>query len=233
MLEEGEDVTFSTPADVGGSYEAFIWRNLLAICSGCGVPYAPVSSDTSKSNYSSSREAQVEFRRRIDAVQHFVLVFQMCRPVWERWFQTAVLAGAIPVRPSEFVADPKSFTDVKWIPPKWEWVDPLKDRKAVQLALDMGVMARSDAIEMEGDEPDVTDARIQADRKREIDMDLGFRPNVVRENVNIGATADTPDEAVEAVSDRGDTEDDPEAEPEAPSPAPAPAKARASRRRSA
>lgn len=233
VLEDGEDIKFSTPADVGGNYEAFVWRNLLAICAGCGVPYPSVTADTSKSNYSSSREQQVEFRRRIAQVQHHVLVFQMCRPIWARWLQTAVLSGALPIKPADYLADPTAFTAVKWIPPKWEWVDPLKDRKAEQLALDMGVKARSDVIEEEGEEPEDTDRRIQADRKREIGMDLGFRPVAVRENVNIGATADTPDEAVEAVDDRGDTEDDPEAEPETPTPALTPAKARAQRRRAA
>ena len=230
VLEEGEDVTFSSPADVGGNYEAFVWRNLLAICAGMGVPYSAVTADTSKSNYSSSREAQVEFRRRIDQVQHAVMVYQMCRPIWQRWFQTAVLSGALPIKPAEFLAAPLDFTEVKWIPPKWDWVDPLKDRKAEQLALDMGVMARSDAIEAEGEEPEENDLRIQADRIRELEMDLGFRPVTIRENVNIGATADTPDDAVDAARDGGQTDDDPEAEPETPTPPPAPAKARARRK---
>ena len=225
VLEEGESVEFSEPADVGGSYEAFIWRNLLAICAGMGVPYAAVTADTSKSNYSSSREAQVEFRRRIDQVQHAVFVYQMCRPIWQRWFRDAVVSGALPIKPGDFAKAPLDYTDVTWITPKWDWVDPLKDRKAEQLAIDMGVMSRDDAIEAEGNEPEENDRRIQAARQRELKMDLGFRPATIRENVNIAAEADTPDEAVEAVEDGGDrTEDDPKAEPQKP--APAPAKAR-------
>ena len=222
VLEEGEDVTFSTPADVGGSYEAFIWRNLLSIAAGCGVPYADTTSDTSKANYSSDRADQIKFRRRMDQFQHLTLVFQMCRPIWERWFQTAVLSGALPIKPKDFLADPGAYVGVKWIPPKWDWVDPLKDRKAIQVALEIGTMARSDAIEMEGEEPEDTDARIAADRKREIAMDLGFRPVTIRENVNIGATADTPDDAVDAARDGGETKDDPDAGPEVAVPPPPP-----------
>lgn len=212
VLEEGESVEFSSPADVGGNYEAFIWRSLLAICAGCGVPYSAVTADSSKSNYSSSREQQVEFRRRIDQVQHLVLVFQMCRPIWQRWLQTAVLSGALPIKPADYLAAPHNYEAVKWIPPKWDWVDPLKDRKAEQLALDMGVKARSDVIEEEGEEPEETDRRIQADRMRELSMDLGFRPVTIRENVNIGAEAITPDEAIDAARDGGQTDDDPDAE---------------------
>ena len=210
VLEENEDITFSNPSEVGGSYEAFVWRNLLAICSGCGVPYSPVTSDTSKSNYSSSREAQVEFRRRIDQVQHLVLVFQMCRPIYQRWFATAVMSGALTIAPKAYMADPRSYDGAKWIPPKWDWVDPLKDRKAEQLALEMGVKSRDDVIEAEGEEPEVNDRRIQAARKREIDMDLGFRPVAIRENVNIAAEADDPDDAVKSATTGGEDDEDDE-----------------------
>ena len=39
LLLPGEDIKFSDPADVGGSYEAFQYRTLLACCSAMGVPY--------------------------------------------------------------------------------------------------------------------------------------------------------------------------------------------------
>lgn len=36
-----------------------------------------------------------EFRRRISAWQHGVLVHQLCRAVWQRWMDVAVLSGAL------------------------------------------------------------------------------------------------------------------------------------------
>jgi capsid protein len=48
-----------------------------------------------KANYSNSRLALLEFHRRIEAYQHAVIVWQLCRQVWARWMDTAVLAGAI------------------------------------------------------------------------------------------------------------------------------------------
>ncbi len=204
VLEEGEDITFSNPTEVGGSYEAFQWRNLLAIAAGCGVPYFDVTSDTSQSNYSSSREAQVAYRRRMDQFQHQTLVFQLCRPVWQRWFAVATLTKAIPIAARDLAAKPAETTKVKWIPPKWEWVDPFKDRKAAQIAVQEGWISRSDVIEAEGEEPIQNDKRIQADRQRELAMDLGFRPATIRENVNIAASADSPDAAVKAATSAGD-----------------------------
>ncbi len=46
VLNDGETVTFSEPADVGGSYEAFMYRNLLAIAAACGVPYSALTEET-------------------------------------------------------------------------------------------------------------------------------------------------------------------------------------------
>ena len=63
---------------------------------------------------------------------------------------------------------------VKWIPPKWEWVDPLKDRQAEKLAVDAGFKARSDVIEAEGADPEEIDQRIAADRARADRLGLSF-----------------------------------------------------------
>lgn len=174
VLLPGEDVTFSAPADVGGSYEAFQFRTLLAVCAAMGVPYQNVTGDMTKVNYSSSRTALLEFRRRIEALQHSVLVHQLCRPVWERWLATAVLAGTLDL--SGYARDPAPYRAVKWIPPRWEWVDPLKDRKAEREAVDAGFKARSDVIEAEGYDPEEVDARIAADRTREKRLGLAFAP---------------------------------------------------------
>lgn len=173
VLLEGEDVKFSEPTEVGGSYEAFQYRSLCAISAGVGVPYHLVSGDLSKANYGSQRGGQVEFKRRITQFQHASLVFQMCRPIWLRWFRAAILVGAVPVTASEFLRDP-SLARAKWIPERWEWIDPKKDREAQAIAEDRGWQSRSDSIEAEGYDPEEVDARIAADRKRETAAKLSF-----------------------------------------------------------
>ena len=49
-----------------------------------GVPYAYLSNDMLKANYSNSRLALLEFRRRIEAYQNAVTVWQLCRQVCGR-----------------------------------------------------------------------------------------------------------------------------------------------------
>ncbi|TCN30328.1 phage portal protein [Sinorhizobium americanum] len=175
-LDPGQDVTFSEPVDVGGNYEAFQYRNLLRQAAGYGVPYAAMTGDLRQANYGSIRAGLVEFRRRIEAMQHAVMVFQFCRPVWRRFVSDAVLAGRLPVSPSQYAADPHPFRRAKWIAPRWDWVDPYKDRQAEKLAVDAGFKARSDVIEAEGYDPEETDRRIAADRAREKELGLSFAP---------------------------------------------------------
>ncbi len=83
------------PRTSGQTYEPFQYRTLLQVSAALGVPYAYLSNDMLKANYSNSRLALLEFRRRIEAYQHAVIVWQLCRQVWARWMDTAVLAGAL------------------------------------------------------------------------------------------------------------------------------------------
>ena len=170
VLLPGEDVKFSSPADVGGSYELFQYRTLLAVAAALGVPYTNVTGDLKAANYSSIRAGTVEFRRRLEQFQHTTLIYQFCRPVWQRWLQTAALSGAVNM--PGFTADPGKYMPVKWITPKWEWVDPLKDRQAEKIAQECGWKAPSDIIESEGYDVDETFQRIAADQKRIEDLGI-------------------------------------------------------------
>ncbi|WP_299365744.1 phage portal protein, partial [uncultured Paracoccus sp.] len=109
------DVKFSSPADVGGGYEAFQYRTLLAVSASLGLPYHLVTGDVRQANYSSLRAELVEFRRRIGQLQHGVIVHQFCRTVWQRWLDTSVLSGALDL--PGYGSAPSRFRAVQWIPP--------------------------------------------------------------------------------------------------------------------
>lgn len=180
VLLPGEDIKFSTPADVGGSYEPFQYRTTLAISAALGMPYTNTTGDLKAANYSSIRAGIVEFRRRLEQFQHATLVFQLCRPVWERWLSDAVLAGELNL--PGFAKKPRPYLPVKWIAPKWEWVDPLKDRQAEKIAQEMGWKAPSDIIEAEGQDVDETYRRIAEDQRRADDLGIRFGETKTQSN---------------------------------------------------
>jgi lambda family phage portal protein len=116
VLEDGESITFSSPSDVGGNYECFQYRTLLQVAAGLGLPYANLPSDMVKANYSNTRAALLEFRRKVEAVQHSIFVFQLCRPVWQRWMDAVVLSKAVNL--PDYEANRSAYLDCDWMPPR-------------------------------------------------------------------------------------------------------------------
>lgn len=173
VLLPGEDVKFSSPADVGGGYEAFQYRTLLSVSASLGLPYHLVTGDVRQANYSSLRAELVEFRRRVEQLQHGVVAHQLCRPVWARWLETAVLSGALDL--PDFARSPSRYRPVNWIPPRWDWVDPLKDIQAQVLAMEAGIISRRKVVEATGYDVEEIDRENAADAKRAGDMGLTYR----------------------------------------------------------
>ncbi|NGQ93510.1 phage portal protein, partial [Rhodobacter sp. HX-7-19] len=173
VLLPGEDVKFSSPADVGGGYEAFQYRTLLAVSASLGLPYHLVTGDVRQANYSSLRAELVEFRRRIGQFQHGVIVHQFCRPIWARWMETAALSGALDL--PGFGAEPGRFRAAQWIPPRWDWVDPLKDIQAQVLAMEAGITSRRKVVEATGYDIEEVDRENAADARRSADLGLHYR----------------------------------------------------------
>jgi lambda family phage portal protein len=174
QLNPGEEIEFSPPGEVGGSYEPFQYRNLLAICAALGVPYHELSGDLSKASYASSRAGLVAFRMDVEAFQHAVLIFQFLRRVWQVWMDTAVVAGALPITASAYETRRAEFRRAKFIPPKIPWVDPWKDLKAEALAVAEGFKSRGDVVESMGEDVEQLDQRIAEDRRRERELGLQF-----------------------------------------------------------
>lgn len=177
-LAPGEEVAFAEPADVGATFEPFELRQLLGIAAGFGVPYMHMTGDTRQTSYGTQRAAELIFRRRVEAVQNHIFIYQLCRPIWNRWMSDAVLARAVPIELVTYNAAPREFSRVKWIPPKWDWIDPLKDRQAEALAVKEGWKSRDDVIEAEGYDPEETDLRIKMSQERaeEMGIEIGSTP---------------------------------------------------------
>ena len=175
-LLPGEAIQFAEPADVGGSYEAYQYRQQLAIFGALGIPYSIATSDLRRANYSSLRGSIVEYRRKLEQFQHNIIVFQMCLPIWRRWMDMAILSEALDIDSTIYLSDKTEYQTVKWIPQRNDWVDPLKDRQAEKLAVDAGFKSRSDVVEAEGQDPEENDKRIAADHAREEELGLNFAP---------------------------------------------------------
>lgn len=172
ILEPGEDVKFSQPADVGGSYTEFLRMQFRAVAAAMGITYEQLTGDLTQVNYSSIRAGLLEFRRRCEAIQHGVIVHQLCRPVWRAWMEQAVLEGSLAL--PGFARRPRPYLAVKWIPQGWQWVDPKKEFDALVTAIRAGLLSRSEAISAFGYDAEDIDREIAADNQRADELGLKF-----------------------------------------------------------
>ena len=130
-------------------YEPFQFRTLLQLCAALGIPYAELSGDLTKASYASSRAGLLAFRTEVEAFQHAVLVYQFLRKVWTAGWTPPCWPAASDLG-HRVQQTPGKFRVMQAITPRAPWVDPLKDRQAVKLAMDSQVIAPQDAIEAEG-----------------------------------------------------------------------------------
>lgn len=166
-LEPGQDIRFSDPAKIGAEVIDFADITEREIAVGLGLPDYLLSGDLSDVNYSSIRAGMVEFRRRVEALQHSLLAFQFLRPAWRRWATLEVLSG----RAQAQVA---AALPVSWITPKVHWVDPAKDVRAEVEAVTAGLMSRREAVAARGIDIEALDAEIAADKARADGLGLTF-----------------------------------------------------------
>ena len=137
-----------------------------------GITYEMLTGDLTQVNYSSIRAGLLEFRRRCEAIQHHVIIHQLCRPLWQAWMEQAVLAGALNL--PNYTKRRREFQSVKWIPQGWQWVDPLKETEAMKSAIRSGLMSRSEAISANGYDAEDVDREIAADNTRADELGLVF-----------------------------------------------------------
>jgi lambda family phage portal protein len=206
-LRPGEDIKFATPPGAGSGFKEFNTACLREIAAAIGVTYEQLTGDLTGVNYSSIRAGLLTFRRRIEQLQHAVIVFQLCRPVWEEWLKSAVFANQIKAR--KFNNERDQYLDVKWITQGWQWVDPQKELDAAKESVRCGFTSVTQVISERGYDVEDTFADIAREQALAdklglvLDTDArqtannGQRPN--RNNANPDGIVDDPGQPGSAV----------------------------------
>lgn len=170
ILQPGEDIRFSESPEVGQTYDVFMKTNLRAIAAGMGLTYEQLTGDLSNVNFSSIRAGLNEFQRRCTADQEQTLVFQMCRPVWNRWNREAVLAGVLDA--PGFALNPRPWLRVEHIAQGWRYVNPKDEVDADIKAIRGGLNSRRRVVSGFGVDVEVLDREIAEDSKRADNLGL-------------------------------------------------------------
>jgi len=172
-LEPGEDLTFSDPPDVQAGYSDFIRQQLLAACASVGLPYETLTGDMSRVNDRTVRVILNDFRQRVQAWQHQIVAFQLCRPVYRAWMDRAFLSGALPI-PAAYADDPSPWLAVRWTPPRVPYIHPVQDVEAQQAEIRNGFTSRSAVVSERGEDVEAIDADQRQDNERADELQLSY-----------------------------------------------------------
>lgn len=172
LPQDGTDMGWNSPSDVGGSYENFFRVQDHRLAVGLQLAYEQLTGDTLGSTYSSVRSRLIEVRRLFEQYQYNVFEFQFCRPVWAWFIEAAVLVGIIDAR--KYAADPEAYFDVDWRAQAWPWVDPEADVNAEKESVRNGFKDRGAVVYERGGDVEAVDRAQAADNERADKLGLKY-----------------------------------------------------------
>tara|TARA_R110000824_G_scaffold82382_6_gene206498 strand:- start:4800 stop:6299 length:1500 start_codon:yes stop_codon:yes gene_type:complete len=125
----------------------FVKVTLRSAAAGLGISYHSLANDLESVNYSSLRAGTLEEREAWKSLQRW-LRDTLCDRVYREWLKQSLLRDAFarPLPASKF----DKFAEVEWIPRGWTWVDPLKDQKAAELGISLGLTTRTELAASQG-----------------------------------------------------------------------------------
>ncbi|MFD1627660.1 phage portal protein [Azospirillum griseum] len=171
VLEDGEDVKWFDPVDVGGNFETFMRWNYRGVAASVNQLYEEVTGDYSTLNDRTFRAAFNTFKRRYAFYQHNIVAHQFCSPVWRRFIDLALIAGTLQRPPGMTDRD---LYRVAWTPDRWAYIHPLQDVQAVLKEIEGGLSSRAKAVSERGDDIEDIDRQRSDDARRE--QTLGLAP---------------------------------------------------------
>lgn len=144
-LRPGEEVQFAEPGS-SGQYEGYCRTTLRAIAAGLRIPYELLTGDFSQVNYSSLRAGLIEFRQYVETLQWNLMV-PFCEEIWREF--------AIRVNAMQLLKGGSQIPlKVKWSPPPFRLVDPLKETLALLMQVRSGFISLPEAIAQQGFDPE-------------------------------------------------------------------------------
>lgn len=181
-LLPGEQFNGFNPTRPNANMDPFMRLMIRGVAAGVGVSYESLSRDYSQSNYSSARLALLDDRDLWRVLQGW-LIRNFRKPLHSEFLKAASLGGTLDI--SDFYSNLKKYSDVRFKPRGWSWIEPSKEVLAYQMAVRNGFMTVSDVIALTGGGVDAED--VFKHRRAELDdmaeLDLVFDSDPAQVNI--------------------------------------------------
>lgn len=170
LLAPGEKFSGFSPTRPGNGFDPFIKLMLRGVATGIGMSYESLTRDLSQVNYSSARIGMLDDRDNWRILQDW-LIKNFHQPVYERWLEMAVLAGAVNLPGYEI--NPCLYCCPKFTPRGFDWVDPAKEINASKEAIRAGLSTLSNELASKG----IDFEELFEERRRELDLAESLKLN--------------------------------------------------------
>jgi len=195
----GLDFKSWDPAYPHDQYADFVKTRLRRIGAGLDMSYYAIANDLTEVNFSSIRAGLLEDREHFKALQTW-WINRFEAPVFLKWLEISLLNGTLrdPIngRPLPFTKL-KKFSNHKFRPRRWPWVDPHKDAMANIEAINNRIKSRSSVIEetsQESFEEIIKEQAREQDLAKkmgvELPLEAGGTPKNVDKTLESGAAGD-------------------------------------------
>ncbi|WP_163833371.1 phage portal protein [Spartinivicinus ruber] len=129
----GEKLELFDGDNSGQGYADFMRWQALQLATGMGLPYQLLTGDWNNVNDRLVRGILNEYHREIEMMQDHLMVYQVCRRVWQWWMDTAVLTGKLTAQ--HYATNPKYYQTMEACPDAWRHLHPVQDIQARQAAI--------------------------------------------------------------------------------------------------
>lgn len=174
------------PKHPNGNYSNYRKGVLRGIASGMLVSYNVLANDLEGVNYSSLRGGLLDEREIYKRIQAwFITRFEM--QIFRAWLECAILSGNVKLPMFKFDKFNVPFFQGR----RWDWVDPLKDIQAIELAIEAGLTSRREEAAKRG--KDIRDVAIEQQQDAELSAEHGLkwgRPEAMRGSLNVEIAVD-------------------------------------------
>ena len=133
-LRPGESLEVFNPARPNSAFGDYVAQLLRGVASALDIPPELLTQDWHGMNYSNARTVLLQFYLPCRIRQAY-LSFHLNEPVYQNVMNALVAKGRIQA-PNFFARLDDYLYASGWIPPGWQWVDPVKEAQGKQIEVD-------------------------------------------------------------------------------------------------
>jgi lambda family phage portal protein len=159
-LAPGVTANLIDPSHPNGNYPDFRKGILRGIASGIVTNYNILAEDLEGVSYSSIRQGTLSERDAWKMIQRWY-IDSVKKPIFSDWLEWVLMTGKI----GYSMTDYDRLNRPEFQGRRWEWVDPLKDSKAEQTRLEMGLSSHQRIARSRGEDLEEIHEEISQDRQ--------------------------------------------------------------------